>query len=74
MKGYQIQNACNIANGGHPLDEVNEDKFPVKLAGFLPQWIRPNDQNHGKPSEIGLVDIDGNTLTFDPKGQCLTLR
>jgi hypothetical protein len=74
MKGYQIQNACNIANGGNPLDEIDEDKFPVKLAGFLPQWVRPNDQNHGKPSEIGLVDIDGNTLTFDPKGQCLTLR
>ena len=57
-----------------PSSEIDEDKFPVKLAGFLPQWVRPNDQNHGKPSEIGLVDVQGNTLTFDPKGQCLTLR
>ena len=73
MKGYQIQNACNIANDGHPLDEINEDTFPVKLAGFLPQYVRPNEHNHGKPTEIGLVDVNGNTLRFDPDGHCLTL-
>ena len=74
MKGYQIQNACNIANDGVKLQKINEDKFPVKLAGFLPQYVRPNEHNYGRPTEIGLVDIDGNSLTFDPKGKCLTLR
>ena len=74
MKTHFKQFAANIMTDGEGVENIHEDKFPVKLAGFLPQWVRPNDQNYGKPSEIGLVDIDGNSLTFNPKGQCLTLR
>ena len=74
MKTHFKRFAANIMTDGKGVENIHEDKFPVKLAGFLPQWVRPNDQNYGKPSEIGLVDVQGNTLTFDPKGQCLTLR
>jgi len=73
MKTYFIQFARNIMNDGHDSGDFDESIFPVKLAGFLPQYVRPNDQNFGKPTEVGLVDVYGNTLKFDPDGDCLTL-
>ena len=54
------------------VDSVDEDLFPVKLAGFFPQHTSRNAKDGGRPTERGLVDIQGNTIKFDPKGDCLT--
>ena len=54
--------------------DINEDSFPVKFAGFLPQYVKPNPKDGGKPTENTLVDIDGHPVRFDPDGDCLTLR
>jgi len=73
MKTYFKQFAANIMTDGHGVEDIDEDVFPIKLAGFLPQYVRPNDRNFGKPTESGLVDVFGNTIKFDPDGDCLTL-
>lgn len=73
MKTYFIQFARNIMNEGHDSGEMDESIFPIKLAGFLPQYVRPNYQNYGKPTETGLVDVYGKSLKFDPDGDCLSL-
>lgn len=73
MKTYFKQFAANILADGHGVEDMDETIFPIKLAGFLPQYVRPNDQNYGQPTESGLVDVYGNTLKFDPDGDCLTL-
>ena len=54
--------------------DINEDSFPVKFAGFLPQYVKPNPKDGGKPTENTLVDVDGEPVRFDPDGDCLTLR
>ena len=54
------------------LGMIDQDQFPIKLAGFLPQYRKPDPKSEGRPTEIGLVDVYGQTLTFDPKGKCLT--
>ena len=54
------------------LDMLDQDVFPVKLAGFLPQYRKPDNTKGGRPTEVGLVDVYGNTLKFNPTGKCLT--
>ena len=54
--------------------DINEDSFPVKFAGFLPQYVKPNPKDGGKPTENTLVDVEGEPVRFDPDGDCLTLR
>ncbi len=49
---------------------VNEDAFPVKFAGFLPQYVKPNPHDEGKATENTLVDVYGNSIPFDPDGDC----
>lgn len=52
---------------------VDEDLFPVKLAGFFPQHTSRNAKDGGRPTERGLVDVQGKTIKFNPNGVCLTL-
>ena len=53
---------------------INQDAFPIKLAGFFPQHTSRNANDGGRPTEVGLVDVNGKTIKFDPNGECLTLR
>ena len=72
IKSYAIQFSNNIVNDGEE-SSVNEERFCVKLAGFLPQYVKPNPKDKGRPTEDGLVDVYGNKIKFDPDGDCLTL-
>lgn len=71
-KSYLIEFANNIVSDGDT-NEINENNFCVKLAGFLPQYVKPNPKDKGMPTEHGIVDVYGNKVTFNPKGNCLTL-
>jgi len=53
--------------------EFSEDRFYVKLAGFMAQYTKPNPKDQGRSTEQGLVDMYGNSIKFDPDGDCLTL-
>ena len=62
------------------IDGIDEDKFQIKLGGFLPQHAQVNPKAGGAPTERGIVDVYGNTIVFDPIGEktgtmsdCLTL-
>ena len=55
------------------VSSVDEVSFPIKLAGFFPQHTSRNVNDGGRPTENGLVDVYGKTITFDPQGDCLTL-
>lgn len=65
-----VQFAKNILDDG---GELIEDSFQIKLAGFMPQYVKPNPKDKGRPTEVGLVDVYGVTIKFDPDGECLTL-
>lgn len=67
-----IEFAQNVVGDGS-ISEIDEYNFPVKLAGFMSQYIKPNPNDMGRPTEVGLVDVYGNTIKFDPEGDCLTL-
>lgn len=71
MKQTYIQFASNVAENGETI-VIDEDTFPVKFAGFLPQYVKPNPNDKGKPTENTLVDQYGNPVRFDPDGPCLT--
>ena len=71
-KSYLIEFANNIVNDGDT-NEINENNFCVKLAGFLPQYVKPNPKDKGMPTEHGIVDVYGNKIIFNPKADCLTL-
>lgn len=70
MKQTYISFASNIAGDGGTID-FDEDDFPVKFAGFLPQYVKPNPKDQGKPTENTIVDQYGNRVKFDPDGECL---
>ena len=72
LKEVMIQFAFNTVEEGQE-SVIDEDNFPVKLAGFLPQYVKPNPEDLGRPTELGLVDVNGNRIKFDPDGDCLTL-
>jgi hypothetical protein len=46
--------------------------FPIKIAGFLPQYIKPDAKHKGRPSENTLVDQYGKSLNFDKEAKCLS--
>ena len=54
--------------------DFSEDRFHVKLAGFMAQYVKPNPKDQGRPTEYGLVDMYGNSVKFDPDGDCLTTK
>jgi hypothetical protein len=72
LKSVLLQFAFNTVEDGE-ISSIDEDSFPVKLAGFLPQYVKPNPEDKGRPTEKGLVDMYGNEIKFDPDGDCLTL-
>ena len=59
------------------IKELNEDKFQIRLAGFMPQHSQVDPKSGGAPTERGIVDVFGNTIDFNPIGEdmsdCLTL-
>jgi len=70
QKELFIQFAKNVlAEDG----EYSEEDFPVKLAGFMGQYVKPNPMDQGRPTEYGLVDMYGKSIKLDPDGECLTL-
>ena len=54
-------------------DGVNEEVFWPKVAGFLNQHVQPDATKGGRPTEVGLVNAEGNSIVFDPEGDCLTI-
>lgn len=48
--------------------------FPIKFGGFLPQYIKSASSSGGLPTEMTIVDVDGNELEFTPDMPCLTER
>lgn len=73
MKDMYVKFASLVGNGGETIT-VDENDWPIKLAGFYPQYIQPNPENEGKPTEHTYVDVNGQPIKFDPDGDCLTLR
>ena len=71
IKSVYIDFAFNITEAAQG-DGINEDVFWCKFAGFLNQHVEPDATNGGRPTEVGLVDTDGNTINFDPEGECFT--
>ena len=56
------------------VEMVDQDRFNIKLGGFYAQHTSRNANDGGRPTEVGLVDVYGKTLNFDPlKSKCLTL-
>ena len=59
------------------IKELNEDKFQIRLAGFMPQHSQVDPKSGGAPTERGIVDVFGKTIDFNPIGEdmsdCLTL-
>ena len=72
MKETTIELSSILSSGD--LIDFDEDVYPVKFGGFLAQYVKPNPKDDGRPTEVGLVDVDGNRVTFDPDGDCLTLK
>ena len=52
---------------------IDESVFWPKFAGFLNQHVKPDSTSGGRPTEVGLVDENGNSIEFDPEGDCQTL-
>ena len=73
LKETTIQFASTILSDCDSSD-FDENNFPVKVAGFLPQYIKPNPKDGGTPTEKGLVDTNGTPITFNRHGDCLTTR
>jgi hypothetical protein len=73
MKETYIKFVSNVGESGETV-EIDEDIFPVKFAGFLPQYVKPDPKLHGKPTENTLVDQYGNPVKFDPDGDCLASK
>lgn len=53
--------------------EFDESRIQVKLAGFMAQYIKPDPNDKGRPTEQNVVDVFGNTIKFNAKRNCLTL-
>lgn len=71
MKSLMIEFAAEICDVDASM--VDEENFPIKLAGFLAQYIKPNPEDKGRPTEEGLVDMFGNKVVFNGTNACLTL-
>jgi hypothetical protein len=53
--------------------EFDESRIQVKLAGFMAQYIKPDPNDKGRPTEQNMVDMYGKTIKFDKNADCLTL-
>ena len=70
MKQTYINFASNIAGDGESI-VIDDDIFPVKFAGFIPKYVKPNPKDQGKATEKTLVNQYGKSVKFDPDGDCL---
>ena len=50
---------------------IDDEKFPVKFGGFLPQYVKANPKDKGAPTEVGTVDRNGKTIDFHKNMDCL---
>ena len=73
MKSILIDFATTIVQSDS-VDGIDETNFCCKFAGFLPQYVSPDATKGGRATEVGLVNQKGETIIFDPEGECLTLR
>ena len=55
------------------IENLDQDRFNIKLCGFYAQHTSRNANDGGRPTEVRLVDVYGKTIEFNPKGDCLTL-
>lgn len=53
--------------------EFNEARIQVRLAGFMAQYIKPDPNDKGRPTEQNMVDMYGKTIKFNKTADCLTL-
>lgn len=73
MKSVMVDWAADVTSSDLS-DGIDEDKFCVKFAGFLPQHTRKQEDNKGRPTETTLVDLNGKKLSFDLNGVCYTQK
>lgn len=71
QKAMMLQFASDVS--GDDTFEVNEENFPVKFGGFLPQYVKPNPEDRGRPTEVGFVDEEGNPVIFEAGMDCVSL-
>ena len=71
MKSIFVDFAFGITNASQG-EGIDESAFWCKFAGFLPQHVQPDATKGARPTEVGLVNADGNHIIFDPEGECLT--
>ena len=71
--GDECSDDFNDLDATDLISSIDEESFPIKLAGFFPQHTSRNVNDGGRPTEIGLVDVYGKTIQFNPNGNCLTL-
>ena len=71
MKSIFVDFAFGITDASQG-EGIDESSFWCKFAGFLPQHVRPDATKGGRATEVGLVDEDGNSIVFDPEGNCLS--
>ena len=71
--GDECSDEFNDLDATDLISSIDEETFPIKLAGFFPQHTSRNVNDGGRPTEIGLVDVYGKTIQFNPNGDCLTL-
>lgn len=64
--------ACFRVADAQPTGESHY--FPIKFGGFLPQYIESTSSLGGLPTEMTIVDVDGNEIEFSPDMLCLTER
>lgn len=53
--------------------EFDETRIQVRLAGFMAQYIKPDPNDKGRPTEQNMVDMYGKTIKFNKTANCLTL-
>jgi len=71
MKSTFVDFAFGITDASQG-EGIDESVFWCKFAGFLPQHVRPDATKGGRDTEVGLVNEDGNSIVFDPEGDCLS--
>ena len=53
--------------------EFDETRIQVRLAGFMAQYIKPDPNDKGRPTEQNMVDMYGKTIKFEKTADCLSL-
>lgn len=70
LKSIFVDFSFSITNASQG-EDIDESVFWCKFAGFLPQHVEPDATNGARPTEVGLVNENGDSIVFDPEGDCL---